>query len=516
MKHQHHSYSTIAGTLFATLLMIFLAPIAAAVPSETDHAIEIHKLEQPSELTTTAVGLPQDVSGHAPVSGSTFTAQRVPGIDVLTNQGQRDAGNLNVAEAAQRVANQQVAAQAITDAHGRASLSSLASGVYYVQETDTPNGYTGSEPFLVVLPMTHPVDRDDWLSTVHVYPKDAAPGVTLDVIDQDAVKLGDSVQWISRSDIPRQASLHGYRVDQVINANLNLVGINALHAAVAVSLDCDDCPALVAGDDYELSYDAATGTLATRFLASGLRKLETASAQDPTAQVLIEYETTVHNEGAHVNDAILYPNQSAIDQQRGVSDTATTKWGSLAFLIHEHGHRDHLIAGARFELYLSLEDAHARQYPVVIDGVSEWTTDEHGRVLIHGLRFSNFVNGLDREPSDPLYRLYWAVPTYVPEDWSLVDDTPLAGVVNDTVDYQTLIFEVLSTTAAPPESDEPAVPGKPPAEGGMMPPPRDGDIAMTGAQIMGLLVLAAALVVTGLLLLRRRRASHDQSGNVVP
>lgn len=512
MKERSHNYTTVVGALLTMLLTVLLAPIAAAVPSESNHAIEIHKLEQPNELGAAPDGLPQDVTGHAPISGSTFTAKRVPGIDVSTNQGQREAGDLSVDEAIQRVANQDVAAQEVTDANGRASLSSLASGVYYVQETDTPAGYVGAEPFLVALPLTHPVERDEWLSTVHVYPKDATAGITLDVIDEDAVKLGDRVQWNSRSDIPQQSTIDGYRVDQVINSNLDLVGTDNLLDEITVTLDCNDCPDLVPNIDYQLSYDGDGQTLTTVFASSGLEKLEAAIDENPTAQVKIEYETTVHDEGVHVNEAILYPSQAAVDKLRGVKDTATTKWGRLSILVHEHGNPDNLIAGARFELFLTLENAHAGQAPIVIDGGGEWTTNEQGRLVIHGLRFSNYVNGLDRETTDPLYRLFWATPTHVPEGWSWVDNSPLALPITDTVEYQTLIFEVIRATT-PPETGEPTRPGEPPAEGGITPPPSGGELPMTGAQMIGLIVLAAVLVGVGLLLVQRRRASDNGPGS---
>jgi LPXTG-motif cell wall-anchored protein len=514
MTHKTHTYPPLFATVLAVLLTLFVGPVAGAMPSETDHGIEIHKVEQPGELGAAADGLPQDVTGHTPVQGSTFTAQRVPGIDVLTPQGQREAGNLSLDEASQRVAGREMAAQEVTDAQGRASLSSLASGVYYVQETDTPAGYVGSEPFLVVLPLTHPIKRDDWLSTVHVYPKDAKTGVTLDVIDEDAVTLGDRVQWISRSDIPRHSNLDGYRVDQVINSSLSLIGANDLRNEITVSLDCTNCPDLVADVDYTLSHESQSNVLTTTFTAAGLEKLTAAIEATPTAQVKIEYETTVHEEGVHVNEAIIYPSQAAIDKLRGVHDTAITKWGSISILVHERDHPENLIPGARFELFLTLENAHARQHPIVIDGNSEWTTDDQGRVIIHGLRFSNFVNGLDRETSDPLYRLYWVAPAGIAEGWSWVDETPLAGAVTDSAEYQTLIFEVLRTTASP-EIDGPMAPGESPAENGIIPWPSDDELPMTGGQMIGLLVLAVVLVGTGLLLVQRRRAADNHSGNQV-
>ena len=494
--HGHHhrtgvrritAMTAVVGTLVALLIGLFGAPPAAASPIDPDAVttLEIHKFEQPDGGTATANGLPQDTSGLTPVAGATFTATLVPGIDLATNAGQQQANALSVAEAIALIAGEPASASDVTDAAGHATLTPLAVGLYYVQETDTPAGYVGSSPFLVALPLTHPTELNSWLTTVHVYPKDARALISLSVIDQDAVKIGDTVHWTSHSSIPNHADISGYRVEQVIVPSLELVGpAGDITADVRVSLTCDGCPELVEGVDFTIGYDETAQIITVDFLEPGLAKLEEAIAGDPTAQVRIDYDTIVHAEGIHVNEAILYPSAAAIEAGRGVDDTATTKWGPLSVIVHEHGNPDNLIPGARFKLFLTEEDALAGRNPIIVDGVGEWTTDEQGRLIINGLRFSGFVNDLERDTGDPLYRYFWAAPTFVPEGWTWHRDQPLRGSVNSEIEYQTLIFEVVKFDEA-------------------------GDLPRTGAQLAGVGVLGAALLGFGMLLLLRRRSGGE-------
>ncbi|WP_017792430.1 SpaH/EbpB family LPXTG-anchored major pilin [Leucobacter salsicius] len=495
------STMVVLGVLFAMFFALLPAQAATATTVDPDAvtAIEIHKFEQPDSLGAVADGLPKNTTGLTPVAGVTFTAKLVPGLDLTTNAGQKAATKLTAEKAAARVAGQPVAATDVTDTAGNATLAPLGVGLYYVQETTIPAGYVGAAPFLVALPLTNPVERDGWLNTVHVYPKNAKAGITLDVIDQDAVKLGDTVHWTSHSTIPLQPTLDGYMIEEVITPKLRLIGPPATLAKyVPVRINCDNCPALAPGTDYTVTYNDATRTIIVNFLEPGLRKLEQVAQHYPGATVQVDYDTTVLAEGIHVNEAILYPSQAAIEARLGVNDTATTKWGPLSVIVHEHGNPSNLIPGARFKVYLTPEDALAQRNPIVIEGVQEWTTDAQGRLIVNGLRFSDFVNGLDRETGDPLYRYYWAAPTHIPPGWTWIDDRPLSGSVNSEVEYQTLIFQVTKPV-------EPSVGVDP------RPTPENPQgLPVTGAQIAGIGVLAAALIGLGaLLFLRRRRSGHD-------
>jgi LPXTG-motif cell wall-anchored protein len=475
--------ATAAATLLLAPLPAQAAP-AAALPIDPAAvtAIEIHKFEQPEQLGQPANGLEQDTEGLTPVGGATFTAKLIPGIDLATNEGQAEAAQLTAADAADLVASEPVARSATTDEHGNATLAPLGVGLYYVQETVTPSGFTGAAPFLVALPLTNPTALDSWLTTVHVYPKNARVAIALDVIDRDAVKLGDVVEWLSRSDIPALADIDGYRVVQRIDPGLRLIDDGA---HVAVGFDVPGAPALVLGTHYTRTADPVTGRIVIDFLPAGLDLLEQVIRDHPGAQVTVGYRTAVLAEGELVNEALLYPSRASIDGGPGapapVSDTNATKWGPIAVRVHERGNPSHLIQGARFKVYLTPEDAARGTNPVVIDGVDEWASDTEGMLHIPGLRFSNFADGLDRDRDDPLFRYYYVMPTYFPSGWTGVKE-PLRTTVTSTTEVNVLTVVLW----------------------------RERGLPITGAQSAGAALLGALLIGGGLLFLARRRRNRDE------
>lgn len=453
-------------------------------------ALEIHKFEQPDQLGEHASGLPQDTTGLTPVPGATFTAKLVPGIDLATNAGQEAAASLTADDARALVSTLPIAASGTTDTLGNATLAPLGVGLYYVEETAVPSGFVGSAPFLVALPLTDPVQLDRWLTTVHVYPKNARVGITLEVDDANAVALGQTVGWRSRSGIPALAGLDGYRVDQRIPPELELGGGAT---GLRVSLDCPGCSPLIEGTHFTRGYNSASRTATVDFTPAGLLLLSATAQSHPGTRVAVDFETTVQAEGDLRVESVLYPSRAAIDGGPGAPQpptaSARTKWGPLGILVNERGNPAHLIQGARFRLFLTAEDAIAGVNPIEVSGVSEWTTDADGRITVSGLRFSDFVNGLDRAPEDPLFRDYFVIMTYVPAGYEGVK-TPLALAVTSTVDAQVALVEVWRTSV-PPE-----------------------DLAVTGARITGVATIVLLLLGAGaVLLVRRRRSGQEPAGS---
>ncbi|MBO1901719.1 SpaH/EbpB family LPXTG-anchored major pilin [Leucobacter weissii] len=495
--------AALPGLVLAALLGLLgvgVAPAVAIDPSAVT-AIEVHKFEQPDRIGDPASGLPQDTAGLIPVAGASFTAKPVPGIDLTTSAGQAAAAALTPAEAAALVAGLPAAAQDTTDAAGNATLAPLGVGLYYVEETATPAGYVGSAPFLVALPLTDPVNRDGWLTTVHVYPKNAPVSIDLSIADADAVKLGDAVRWTARSDIPNQPEIDGYRIGLRFPSGLEVTG-GASAAAVAVECGAAACPELIAGVHYTRALDAATRTLAIDFTAAGRQVLAAAVAAHPEARVVTRVDTRVLAEGEHRVRAELAASRAIIDGAPGapgpVSDTALTKWGPLAILVHERGKPRNLIPGAKFKLFLSAEDARRGRNPITVDGADEWTTDADGSIVIHGLRFSDFVDGLEREESDPLFRFYYVILTEIPEGYS-GEKHPIALTVTSTTEAEVAVVE-LWRDGGDDDDDGDGDDGRDDGDDG-----DGGDLAITGAQTTGLVLLAVLLGGVGILLVARRR-----------
>ncbi|WP_448656657.1 SpaH/EbpB family LPXTG-anchored major pilin [Microbacterium lacticum] len=489
-----------AAAALAALAVVLLALWGGAQPSRADQpapsidpaaatAIEIHKLRQPDGLLPPATGLVQDTAGLAPVAGAVFTATLVPGLDLTTDAGQRAAAQLTAGQAEVLISGVAPSARATTDNNGNASLSGLQVGMYLVREVGTPTGYTPSVPFLVPLPLTVPDTRAGWLYTVHVYPKNAYAGVALSVIDHDAVTLGDTVRWQSQSDIPHVPVLDGYRLVQRLDARLNLVGGADVSILCNVALAGGACPRPVEGVDYTMSYDGSARLLTVNFTPAGRAMLAHTAGLDPAARVVVSYRTAVLAGGELSSESILYASDAAIRGGSGapapVSDSAMTKWGPLAVVVHERGRPDHLISGAALRLYRTADDAAAGRNPIVVNGVSTWTTDAQGRVDIPGLRFSGFVDGLDRELSDPLYRYYYAVPISFPSGYT-GSTAPLRTIVASTTDAQVVTVEVWRTG--------------------------DGALPVTGGQIpWAIAATSLAAIGAGILFVLRRRERREDA-----
>ncbi|MFP7366136.1 SpaH/EbpB family LPXTG-anchored major pilin [Corynebacterium callunae] len=527
--------------------LFFLAPSAHSQTLDKDarSTIIIHKFEQPELLGARANGLPQDTSGLTAVPGARFSAKRVPGIDLSTNEGQGAAAVLDIKEASSRVANEPVAASAITNAQGDASLSNLEVGLYYVEETTIPLGFIGAAPFLVALPLTNPESNDSWLHTVHVYPKNFKASIVLDVKDEDAVTLGDVVNWSSKSSIPLRKDIDGYRVEQKIHKNLELVSNGGDYTSdIKVNFTGAGGQELVRGQDYLINYDSNSRTITVDFLEPGLKKLEAAVAADPTVEVQIDYGTKVRAEGILTNTAILYPSEESISQGVGVSSEAETRWGPLAVVVHEQGKPDNTLAGGKFQLFLTPEDAYNKTNPVVVNGISEWTTDENGRYIFKVLRFPGYVNGRDRDSTDPLFHTHWVAPVETPPGWIWVDPGPKEGLVKSDVIYESLEYEVYrvsdqttpggsnswwalillpfawlpfihspdsSYSANTPDTTE----VNPREQRALAQTPTtrtkiEEALASTGAQVTGVLLFGAVFTIAGILLLARRKDNKGE------
>ncbi|KAB1661107.1 SpaH/EbpB family LPXTG-anchored major pilin [Pseudoclavibacter sp. CFCC 13796] len=478
---------------FGTMAHATGEPHTGDIDPNAQTQLVIHKFAQPQEFGLPTDGLPMnDSSGYQPISGVQFSATRVPGIDLTTDAGWSAAKALTVGKAAQLIAGESAADAGATGGNGTLTLD-LGVGLYYVQETQAPAGVIAADPFLVALPLQHPT-LDKWMYTVHVYPKNPRVGVSLAVTDEDAVTLGDTVSWTSTSDIPRAASIDGYVVQNLIADGLEL---SDAAEQVQVELRGTGVPALVAGD-FETQIVTVDGrpTVQVTFTESGRAKLAQAREADPQAQVAITYHTTVQTKGTHTNEVRLLPDNRAITGQTvPVTDQATTKFGSLVINVHEKGNPSNLIPGAKVKVYLSADDAENDRNAIVVDGSDQWTTNDQGQVILDGLRLSNFVNGLDRDTSDPLYRSFFVKPTFYPAGWTgdwAVQQTAITSVDDPAV----VTFEVWRDDT----------------NGGGETPPGTGpnDLAKTGAQLAGLVLLGIVLIGGGALaLVRRRRKPGD-------
>lgn len=471
-----------ARVLGALLLIGALLGGAGVAPSHANNAdvpsgpmtLMIHKFAQPQATGDAATGVPltdAETAGWAPIGGVTFEATRVPGIDLSRHEGWAQAADLTPARAAELSAHEPATARGVTAPDGELVLDGLAVGLYLVVETDAPAGVLRAPAFLVTLPLAHPTESHGWLTTVHVYPKNAAVDVDLAVRDRDAVSCGDTVTWTSRSAIPRRAEIESYRVQQALAD-----GVRLTDRFADIRVEITGQPPLTYGVDYEV-HESQVGerwAFDTVFTRAGREKL----AVDTEAQVLIRYRTAIERAGEFTNETVLHAGNA-----HPVRATTTTKFGPLKILVHEKGVPSHLIAGAAFQLFLTEADARAQRTPIVIDGVSEWRTDTDGYITFDCLRFSHFADGLDRAPGTELHRNYYAAPVSYPPGWT-GEQVILVGTV---------------TSADVPEVLRAVVWKSGPAT----------ELAETGAKMLGAVALGGVLVALGIVLVGRRRPRRE-------
>lgn len=507
-----------AACLFAGLPRAQAAPLSTLDMTANAELI-LTKLEQPEELGTPASGRPVNVDGPR-IAGVSFAVTPVTLDHPLnTVAGWEQAATMTLAQAQQRLAKEPLAG-ATTNSQGVARVTGLPVGLYYVEETAAGPGVIPAEPMLIPLPIADPSDESAWLYRVHVYPKNSTVDIDVQVVDEHVVTGADPQRWRAVADLPRVTDLTSYSVRLTIPAGLELVGeptVAVLHGADSLN-----------DSDYVLRVDGVGIVL--ELTEAGIAKVLAARAENADAAVEIRFETTASGNGEYTVTGSL---TAAITDQPSLAaeDAATTKFGSLAIQVVEAANPQRTVPGAGFRVYLTPEDALAGTNPVTVDGVSRWYSNAEGYIEVPGLRFSRFVNGLDRAPEDRLSRTFYVMLTYIPEGYTGTP-RPIALDVVSARDPQVALVELFTPgaedpgpgTSTPDDPDNPGAPGggggdsdRPgegsPASGeggsGTGPDhaedPSEGPLAVTGVQVTGIALLAAVLIGVGLLLKRRRR-----------
>jgi len=429
--------ATGAALAAAALVVLGLStPAVAAVLIDPDAegSITIHKFQTPNIPT----GLPNDGteidgSGLTPIAGIEFTVNQVDVIDLSTNSGWEDAVDLSAlfdpADAVGSITGAGYTLGAdlveVTQADGTAVFDELPVGLYLVRETDfsgqDPAVVTPAAPFLISVPLTDPDDLDNWIYDVHAYPKNPVADVDKTVLDAGAVALGDAVVWTITADIPNEDAT-AFRINDDLDARLDYV-------STAVSLT-GGTPALVLGTDYSLTPAAAQAggpEVVVTFLPDGLLKL----TANPDKQVIVEITTTANAIGEIANQALIYPNQAAIDDPAPLTAGGVeSKWG--AFTIEKLDEEGDPLPGAVFSIFASEADALAETNPIELGGQTTFPADASGLVTFSGLRYTDFADGEDTVLADgaPAYRTYWVVEVQAPAGYELLAQ-PLEIVVDE-------------------------------------------------------------------------------------
>ncbi|MCL1900560.1 MAG: SpaH/EbpB family LPXTG-anchored major pilin [Promicromonosporaceae bacterium] len=392
---------------------------------DPDAKVNLHIVKHESPATSLpADGMAQDGIANPVIEGVEFTIRRHPTIELDTRTGWDDAQRQSVADFPWSEGLHPDAR--ITDANGQVSFLDLPMGLWMVQETKTPPGVVPAAPFLVTLPMTDPITREDWMYDVFVYPKNAM--VTVGKTVSDGHTVNDQIEWTIRADIPQlpDEKIDLFRIVDAIDPRLMVRAQEYQGQAVRVMLEQGDSASTIAPELFDLDHtDKAPGdrggTLAIEFNAAGREFLDAAPAG---SRVVVHIKTVVveMGNGEFRNFASFYPDtKSQFNSSPAESNTAESRYGGIRFLKADNLDRDKVLEGAVFQVYTSREAALAGGEDYLRIGINDtWRSDENGLVTISGLRLSNWANGQQVAPGDEGWTSYWLVEVGAPEGYELL------------------------------------------------------------------------------------------------
>lgn len=397
-------------------------------------------------------GLEKEVN-NAALEGAEFTVERVnlngKPVDLTSIQGWRDAEKIQKDSSLAGVTFTD--SKTLTSNEEGLATGQFPIGLYRVTESKAPNGYVGSAPFYVTLPMTHPVERNAWLNQVNVYPKNNPQQKSSKTVKDANQNQGDTINYTIQGGVTRydQRNINSYVVtDYYPTDRLNPSGENnGVQRVYLVDASGDEVEEL-ASTDYTVANQAAdtAGTSLTRITLTedGITKLnananaaqvradvnfkvsDLPNTADPADSVVNKINVTQNpsqtppdpeepNEpGTPPEDPQTPPNDPPKDAPKAVS-----YWGNLEVLKQKAGDKNTNLKDAEFSVYrCSPTTAGKLEGPFKLEekAIQSGTTGEDGKVFFTGLHANNFQDG-KAEPSNPSG--YCLVETKAPDGTQL-------------------------------------------------------------------------------------------------
>lgn len=440
-----------AGALLAVAALAFSASPSQAqtLPMPVSSNVTITKLEQDASPNTSTSGTELSSLPSAPVKDVSFAAYAVTLTeDPGTNAWQKEIVEMDLATALGKIGVNPTPARDLTGTtelagktndSGVITWNDVPRGLYVVRETGTPANVVPAGDFLLAVPLTDPDNKDRWLTDIFVYPKNDLVEGAKTVKNASDYAVGNEVTWTINADIPQIRDNENKFLptdrfeiwDTLKDAELSLAGADAAEKATKVQLTSPT--GLTRDTDYtidvEASEPAGEHTVKVVFKDTGREKLAVALSNDPQDTfVTVTIDTVVESVGVIENSAIVYPR--AGDNSYEVDDTeAVVKYGNITLI--KTGTNAELVKDAEFRVYLTAEAAKAKNLtkwsPDNEDGYLTtkenpdglWETDENGKVVIGGLRYSDFFDGTQISGEEN-YLQYWLVETKTPEGYQLL------------------------------------------------------------------------------------------------
>lgn len=512
------------------------SPVLKDAPAQAGLSVHKHK---DVEKSTRATGLPLSEAERAalgdPMANIDFDVYHVKGVDVKTNAGLREADKFagktwtaaDIAAGKVTVDGQEYELEKVgtitTNASGDAT-GTYDLGVYIVAENLTnypdPQNVTPQEPFTVFLPMTDPVNRNEWLYDVHVYPKNTVDGIEKTVTDgnpgeadKDAYKIGEKLTYklastIFAGDSNADGKVTGADLGYYYIEDQLTEGLEYASSTVAV-----DGTALTEGADY--TFTNTNGKLGYSFTDAGLDKLAAASGKK--VEVSITATVTANNtEGVLKNQAWFIPSNKwlinhgekpgkpgePVDKpgKPPVSNEVESKFGDIV-VKKTNAAGTVSLAGATFSVHRAKNGLVCDKNDLGPAVASSEPTDANGMTAVKGLQLSDFYNGQKQQDLHG----YCLVETKAPEGYELdPEPTPFTLTKEGSVTDLSVAYNDQARDANPDDN-----------EGGNrhITNTKHNDLPLTGDGGGILLGLAAGfgLAAGGATVLSRRKRRTDEA-----
>ena len=288
---------------------------------------------------------------------------------------------------------------AVTTAGDGSATIPVDVGVYVVCETAAPDAVVDrAAPFIVTVPFPF---EGQWLTDVHVYPKNGVTSVVKTISAQQGLGLGSVVEFPVTVTIPALAagrSFSSFDIADQLDPRLTPVPAGSGAGVGVKSITVDGTP--VAPANFSVSASGQTVTVAFT-PTPGLATLSTLAGK----QVVVTFQATVTSIGTGVIENTAF---DSVNGKRYTTNTVRSNWGDLV-VEKVDATRDATLAGARFEVYAAAApyaadcaSATPTGAALQVSGESTFTTGSDGRVTVPGL----FVSDSENDTKNAAQRCY--------------------------------------------------------------------------------------------------------------